>query len=132
MRKLTYLAVLENNAGKGYGVFFPDVPGCVSYGDDFDQAVKKGKEALELHIYGMEKDREPVPEKTNAVPDLAKGDMVVPISVYPDLVKEALDNRREKTTITLPHWLKVLAEQEGVNYSKLLEHAIKDNLGITV
>jgi predicted RNase H-like HicB family nuclease len=131
MRKLTYLAVLESNDGKGYGVFFPDIPGCVSYGDNFDQAVKMGKEALELHIYGMEKDGEPAPERTDMIPELARGDLVVPVSIYPDLVKEALDNRREKTTITLPRWLKSLAEQEGINYSKLLENALKDSLGIS-
>jgi hypothetical protein len=30
----------------------------------------------------------------------------------------------------LPHWLKVVAEKEGINYSRLLETAIKDTLDI--
>jgi predicted RNase H-like HicB family nuclease len=130
MRKLTYLAVLESNGDKGYGAFFPDVPGCISCGDDFDHAPKMGKEALELHIYGMEKDGETAPERSDAIPELDRGDLVVPVSIYPDLVKVELDNRQEKTTITLPHWLKAMAEKEGINYSRLLETAIRDTLNI--
>lgn len=29
MRKLTYLAVLEPSSDNGYGVYFPDIPGCI-------------------------------------------------------------------------------------------------------
>jgi post-segregation antitoxin (ccd killing protein) len=46
------------------------------------------------------------------------------------LLKELLDNRREKTTITLPHWIKALAEKEGINFSRLLETALKETLSI--
>jgi post-segregation antitoxin (ccd killing protein) len=52
------------------------------------------------------------------------------VSVYPDIVKDEIDNRREKTTVTIPHWLKQAAEAEGVNYSRILEAAIKETLGI--
>jgi hypothetical protein len=58
------------------------------------------------------------------------GGMVVLVSVYPDIVKDEMNNRREKTTVTIPHWLKEAAEAEGLNYSRLLEAAIKETLGI--
>ena len=41
-----------------------------------------------------------------------------------------MDNRRVKTNITIPAWLKELAEQNGVNYSRLLETALMDCLGL--
>jgi post-segregation antitoxin (ccd killing protein) len=56
--------------------------------------------------------------------------MVVPVTVYPDMVKDEMNNRREKTTVTIPRWLKEAAEAEGINYSRLLETAIKETLGI--
>jgi predicted RNase H-like HicB family nuclease len=130
MRKLTYLAVFEGDENPGISVYFPDVPGCVSYGDDFDHALKMAKEALSLHLYGMEKDGEPLPERTDKMPETGAEDMVVPVSVYPDIVKDEINNRREKTTVTIPHWLKEAAEAEGINYSRLLEAAIKETLGI--
>ena len=130
MRKLTYLAVFEAGDKPGISVYFPDFPGCVSWGDGFDHAQRMAKEALSLHIYGMEKDGETLPERADKITGINSGDMVVPITVYPDIVKDEIDNRREKTTVTIPRWLKSAAEAEGLNYSRLLERAIKESLGI--
>jgi predicted RNase H-like HicB family nuclease len=130
MRKLTYLAVFETGGGPGISVYFPDVPGCVSCGDNFDHALHMAKEALSLHLYGIEKDGEPLPEHTGKLPETRAGDIIVAVSVYPDIVKDEMNSRREKTTVTIPRWLKEAAEAEGVNYSRLLETAIKETLGI--
>lgn len=43
------------------GVTFPDLPGCVTVSKDETDAIKCAKEALGLHIYGMEVDGEPIP-----------------------------------------------------------------------
>jgi predicted RNase H-like HicB family nuclease len=130
MRKLTYLAVFETDENPGISVFFPDVPGCVSFGNNFDHALLMAKEALSLHIYGIEKDGEPLPERSDKIPETGAGNMVVPVSIFPDIVKDEMANRREKTTVTIPRWLKEAAETEGINYSRLLESAIKETLGI--
>ena len=45
----------------GYGVSFPDFPGCVSVGDSVDDAVRHGGEALAFHVEGLVDDREPIP-----------------------------------------------------------------------
>jgi predicted RNase H-like HicB family nuclease len=97
MRKLTYLAVFEADESPGISVYFPDVPGCVSCGNTFDHALQMAKEALSLHLYGMEKDGEPLPTRSDKIPETGAGDMVVPVTVYPDMVKDEMNNRREKT-----------------------------------
>jgi predicted RNase H-like HicB family nuclease len=53
MRKLTYLAVFETDENPGISVYFPDVPGCVSCGGNFDLALQMVKETLSLHIYAL-------------------------------------------------------------------------------
>jgi len=130
MRKLTYLAVFETDENPGISVYFPDVPGCVSCGNNYDHALYMAKDALALHIYGMEKDGETPPPRTDKIPKTDAGDMVAAVTIYPDVVNEELNNRREKTTITIPHWLKSIAEAEGINYSRLLENALKETLGL--
>jgi predicted RNase H-like HicB family nuclease len=130
MRKLTYLAVFETDENPGFSVYFPDVPGCISCGETFERALRMAKEALSLHIYGMEQDGEPLPERTDKVPEIGVRDMVVPVSVYPDMFKDEIDNRREKTTVTIPRWLKEAAKAEDINYSRLLETALKETLEI--
>lgn len=132
MRKLTYLAVFEPTE-TGYSVYFPDLPGCVSYGEDFEEAQKQAAEALGLHIYGMEKDGDeiPAPSKTPQVdPETTAGYMVSPVIIFPDLVRNELDNRAVKTNLTIPAWLKEMAEARGVNYSKVFQAALMDYLGL--
>ena len=133
MRKLTYLAVFEPTQ-TGYSVYFPDLPGCVSCGEDLEEAQKQAAEALGLHIYGMEKDGDNIPEASKMPqvdPDTPKGYIVSPVTIFPDIVKNELDNRAVKTNLTIPAWLKELAEAEGVNYSKVLQTALMDYLGVS-
>ncbi|MBI4389339.1 MAG: type II toxin-antitoxin system HicB family antitoxin, partial [Nitrospinae bacterium] len=47
---------------RGYGVYFPDLPGAGTSGDDYEDAMRMGKECLSLHLYGLLKDGDPVPE----------------------------------------------------------------------
>lgn len=62
MRK-QYIALFEFEDGQnGYSVVFPDFPGCVSAGDDFNDAVRMAHEALALHISAMKADGEKIPE----------------------------------------------------------------------
>jgi len=129
MKKITYLAIFEKTK-TGFSVYFPDVPGCITCGNDFDHSLLMAQEVLGLHLYGMGKDGEPFPQRTDNIPELESGDIVVAVSVFPALVKDEIENRREKTNVTIPHWLKVAAEAEGLNYSRLLEAAIKETLGI--
>lgn len=130
MRSLTYLAVLEPSAD-GYGVFFPDLSGCISFGATIVDAQQHAREALELHVYGMEKggDVLPVPSEHLSSED-TEGCIVTAITIFPDLVRHEMENRRVKTNVTIPLWLKELAETRNVNYSKLLENSLIEYLGV--
>jgi len=56
-----YIALFEDNGKGGYGVVFPDFPGCISAGDDYDDAVRMAHEALSGHVSAMQADGEPIP-----------------------------------------------------------------------
>lgn len=131
MRKLTYLAVLEPADDGGFGVYFPDLPGCISYGRTIEEAQEMAREAVGLHIYGLEQDGEAVPAPSESLDsEEISGCIISPVMVFPDLVKNEMDNKRVKTNITLPNWLKRIAEENNVNYSRLLETALLDYLGL--
>ena len=60
----------------GFGVSFPDFPGCVSVGAMIDDAVRQGSEALAFHVEGLVDDGEviPTPRSIDAIkadPELA-------------------------------------------------------------
>lgn len=131
MLNVTYLAVLEPGEDGSYSVFFPDLPGCFSYGKDLEEAQRMATEAASLHVYGLECDKEEVPVPSlNLSKEDTEGNVVMPVTIHPDLVRMKKDNERVKTNITLPAWLKRIAEEEKVNYSRLLETALMDYLQI--
>ncbi|WP_342028902.1 type II toxin-antitoxin system HicB family antitoxin [Methylocapsa palsarum] len=43
-----YIAIVEEEEDKAVGVWFPDLPGCLSAGDTLDEAMLNAAEALEL------------------------------------------------------------------------------------
>ena len=96
MRTITYLAVFEP-IEEGFGVFFPDLPGCVSMGKDFFVAHEMAQEALSLHLYGMEKDGEVLPKPSidlEVDPETAPGYLVVPVTVYPDIFQRVMESKK--------------------------------------
>lgn len=133
LRQVTYQGVFEPTEGSGFSVHFPDLPGCTSYGETLGEAQKNAQDALGLHLYGMEQDGDliPAPSTTPDVdPETAAGYLVCPVTVFPSLVRDELDNRRVKTNVTIPAWVRELAQERGLNCSKLLEEAILDTVGI--
>ena len=128
---MTYHAVLEPGEDGSYGISFPDLPGCFSFGENLIEAQQMAEEAASLHVYGMERDGEEIPTPSASLPrETTDGMVVMPVTIHPDLYKMKRDNERVKTNITLPAWLKRIAEEQKVNYSRLLETALIEYLQI--
>lgn len=56
-----YIALVHKDEGTSYGVSFPDVPGCISAGDTFEEAVANAAEALAGHFAAMRADNDAIP-----------------------------------------------------------------------
>jgi predicted RNase H-like HicB family nuclease len=56
-----HIALVHKDAGTSYGVSFPDVPGCISAGDTFEEAVANAADALAGHFAMMKADGDPIP-----------------------------------------------------------------------
>ena len=57
-----YIAIIEDaGPDRAIGVWFPDLPGCTSAGDDIDEALRNAPEAVELYAESLEADRKPMP-----------------------------------------------------------------------
>lgn len=66
----------------GIGIYFPDLDGCISQGDDYLDAFKNAREGLSLHLYGMIEDGEelPAPSRLESI-KLSKNQALVLIEV---------------------------------------------------
>ncbi|MBQ7682581.1 MAG: type II toxin-antitoxin system HicB family antitoxin [Oscillibacter sp.] len=116
----------------GISVEFPDLPGCLSCADTEEQAFRNAKEALGLHLYGMEIDGDMIPAPTS-VRDLHpdEGGVVVMVDVFMPPVRDRINQKAIKKTVTIPAWLNREAEAAGANFSLILQNALKAYLGKT-
>lgn len=123
-------AVFDSDSD-GISIFFPDLPGCLPCADTMEEAFKNAKEALQLHLFGMEEDREPIPEPTS-IKDikLEPGQTLAVIEAWMPLFREKMLNKSMNKTVTIPRWLDILAKKEKVNYSHLLQESLKKYLGV--
>jgi predicted RNase H-like HicB family nuclease len=117
----------------GISVRFPDLPGCFSSGADADSAYRNAKEALGLHLYGMEQDNEQIPEPTHLdelLRTVEKNETLVDVQVLMAPFRDLMRNKAVKKTLTIPQWLNDLAEENKVNVSQVLQDALKQILKI--
>jgi predicted RNase H-like HicB family nuclease len=115
----------------GISIIFPDLDGCVSFGENEQQAFYNAREALTLHLYGMEQDDDPIPEPSS-VKDIAldKNEQAVLIEASMPAFRAKQAGKFVKKTLTIPEWLNIVAEQEGINFSQLLQTALKERLHV--
>lgn len=131
MDRYIYPAIFEPGERKGYTVLFPDLPGCITEGDDMEEALHMAKEALELHLYGMEEDEDIFPKATAPENIATSGKAFVSlIEVWMPIVRDEMENKAIKKTLTIPKWLNDIAEKNKVNFSQVLQTALKEYLGV--
>jgi len=132
MDKYIYPAIFDPCEEGGYIVTFPDLPGCITEGDNVEEALSMAKEAMALHLWGMEDDGDTIPPPTSPekVP-VPEGGFASLVEVWMPPFRDKMANKAINKMVTLPKWLKDLAEREKVNFSHLLQDALKTHLGVT-
>lgn len=114
------------------GVVFHDLPGCVSQGDNDEDALRMANEALRLHLWGMEEDGDAVPEPTPVKQLHTNHDQtVVLIEAYMPPFRELMHSRSTTRAVTLPKWLDMEAKSARLNYSQVLQDGLMKRLGFS-
>ena len=67
MKRLTYRILLNREPEGGYTVTVPALPGCITYGENVDEAIAMAKEAIELYIESLVEHNEPIPDESNTL-----------------------------------------------------------------
>ena len=67
MKTLAYTIHLDPDPEGGYVVTVPALPGCVTWGKDYDRALDTAKEAIECFLESLVKEGEPVPEEATTL-----------------------------------------------------------------
>ncbi|MBP7965000.1 MAG: type II toxin-antitoxin system HicB family antitoxin [Caldilineaceae bacterium] len=69
MQVLNYRILLkrEPEPDNGYTVTVPSLPGCITYGDDIDQAIVMAKEAIEVYLESLAAHGELIPDESDTL-----------------------------------------------------------------
>lgn len=129
--KYAYPAIFTKEADGSYSVEFPDVAGCYTSGETLPEAVEMAADALCLMLYDMEEDGEELPAAT-AFGEIHVGEGQVVSIVACDTLeyRKLYDNKAIKKTLSVPAWLNTLAERQGVNFSQVLQSALKQAVNV--
>lgn len=117
----------------GYTVVFPDLPGCVTEGDTLAEAMEMAIDASSGWLLSSVEENKEIPKASNiknVIPDEYENGFVSLIGVDLDEYSQKHGNKATKKTLTIPAWLNTIAEENNVNFSQVLQNALKDQLGL--
>ena len=133
--KYTYLALFEaDKENGGYNISFPDFSGAFSEANSLNEAIFNTREVLEIYTIMFEDEGKELP-KPSSFKALANKldsdeDIIQAITVDTDIVRERECSKTVNKTVTLPSWLVEVWKANKVNFSQLLQKAIREELQV--
>lgn len=125
-----YPAVFTYEEGQEIAVVFPDLD-CATSGMNDNDALISARELLGCVLYGLEEDEEDIPSPTPLTQVRTESnERTVLIDVYMPSIRMAHVNRSINRTVTLPAWLNSVALENGINFSQVLQDALKEKLHV--
>lgn len=129
MKKYIYPACFYPEEDGRYSVLFPDFGGA-TFGDDLQDAMDMAQDYLGGTIIDYLDDKEPLPEPSAV--SLLKADeypngFVSLVSVDADAYRS---QKAVKKTLTIPAWLDKEATARHINFSQVLQEALKQQLSL--
>ncbi len=126
--KLFY-PIIFTKEDKGYSTLAPDLEGCFSEGEDFNLAYENTQNAIGLYLDGLSS----YPKSSNpeAVTQELTHNQFICVVEFDDIAyKKRNSSRSVKKTLTIPEWLNNEAEKNHINFSGVLQEALKSRLNI--
>ncbi len=121
---MRYPVVIHKDEGSSYGVTVPDLPGCFSGGETYEEALVASREAILSHIEVLLMDGHPVPSQRPIEEHRANGDYSGGVWALVDADVSKLSGKRVRVNITLPERVLAIvdeaAKREGETRSGFL------------
>ena len=125
--KYVYPAVFAEEDGKVLYTIV-DLPGLHGYGDTWYDAIENAREDMAMWLTIAEDKGEvmPTPTRNLKVSNGVTSNIAVDTLEY----RKATSNKAVTRTVTLPSWLSVAAEKNGLSFSQALQEKLREQLGI--
>lgn len=131
MMEKVFYPVIFHPEDVGFSTFVPDLDGCFSQGDTMSEAVTMTQDAIGLVLEDYFSAAKPVPQPSQPGTLKLEGDDFVAMVEFDELdYRKRHENQAVKKTLTIPGWLNHMAEEQGLNFSRILQNALKRELNV--
>lgn len=131
MNKLFYPALFHKAEEGGFWISFPDLPECLTQGEDMAEAYEMAVDALGLALTSREKEHQPIPSPSEPSAIAPEPDSFLAVIEFDMLAYKKRNNSRAvKKTLSIPEWLNEAAIDMGLNFSQVLQEALMAKLQI--
>nr|DAJ75504.1 MAG TPA: hypothetical protein [Bacteriophage sp.] len=124
-----------------YSVIFPDLNYLATCGDNLEDAMKMAIDCLAGYLYTGKQDGDDMPQPSKIedidISEVAKELEISDENSFKNIVSVDVEeyarnhfNKSVKKTLTIPQWLNDLAIENNINFSKILQEALKSKLNI--
>lgn len=126
--QLTVFPAVFTYDGKYYNVDFIDLKGCSTFGSSIQDSYYMAQDAMGLYLDNLTTFPTPTLDFSNI--NLQSNQFISFVSIDMDEYRKKFNNKAMKKTLTIPVWLNFLAEKNNINFSQVLQEALKEKLGI--
>lgn len=125
----------------GYTVIFPDLNHLATCGETLDEALSMAVDCLAGYLYWLKQDGEAAPQPST-MENISLADIAGELEIEPgeafvnmitvDVAEYAKSHfeKSVKKTLTIPAWLNTAAMDQGINFSQVLQDALKAKLHV--
>lgn len=124
MKKLFYPAIFHKAEEGGFWISFPDIPECLTEGDNIEQAYEMAFDALGLAITSRYQENEAIPAPTSPENISVNDGFLVVIEFDMLAYQKRTNSKAVKKTLSIPQWLNEEAVAMNINFSKVLQEAL--------
>lgn len=114
-----------------YYADFPDFDACFTDADSLGELFVNTKEVLNGVIFTMLDNGLALPKTSDSKNiNLKKGEFVLLVEAPIASIEERLNKKSIKKTLSIPKWLNDVGMKENVNFSQILQDALKRELNL--
>jgi predicted RNase H-like HicB family nuclease len=127
--KIAYPVVIS----KGAKFLIASVPDCEidTQGKDIVEVIEMARDAISVWCVCQEDEGRTLPTPSELTDiECADGEIITLVDADIAAYRKKLDSRTVRKNLTLPSWLNEEAEKQSVNFSQILQTALKDHLGL--
>ena len=131
MNSVYYYPAVFQKEDVGFSVWVPDLEGCISQGDTFQEAMQYIQEAIGLCLEDSITDGS-IPKSSDPSDiQVDENQFIAIVGFDYNEYQKKFSSKAVKKTLTVPAWLNTLSEKNNINFSQVLQNALMHELKIS-